>query len=132
MSNQALSFFTIEVVEGPFSLNYKNTTLNLKFHGNFDVVEFVERFNTGMGVHRIPMNATYVGEMPVSIFGDSKPVYTFTKPRVRTSHSEIYALGVYIPIFDIITASVPVSTPVLPPYYVSTLVSVSVAVSVSA
>ncbi|XP_063942768.1 uncharacterized protein LOC135150410 [Daucus carota subsp. sativus] len=54
LSSQALSPFSAEVIEAPLPANYRNTTSDLKFHGNSDVVEFLGRFNVEMGVYQIP------------------------------------------------------------------------------
>ena len=45
LSSQALSPFYAEVIEAPLPANYRNTTSNLKFHGNCRISWKVQRCN---------------------------------------------------------------------------------------
>lgn len=54
LPSRALSPFSVEVIEAPLPVNYRNTTSDLKFHGNSVAFVFLGRFNVEMGVYQIP------------------------------------------------------------------------------
>ncbi|KAL8089443.1 hypothetical protein AgCh_039051 [Apium graveolens] len=51
---QAPSPFSVVVREAQLPVGYRNMTNDLRFHGNFDPVEFLGRFNIEMDVYQVP------------------------------------------------------------------------------
>lgn len=56
---QTPSLFSTTVRDAQLPAGYPNITNDLRFHGNADLVEFLERFNIEMDVYQVPDLARY-------------------------------------------------------------------------